>query len=475
LEDMTSLDMSQLSEHQRRLVVLLGTLMKNPRLVLLRNFLTVSNDEELKRLEQVLDRYKAPDTSILWSEHQLSRLPTTLDRVHLLKEGQIILSEVFAELDRMELMRLMVTPGPSLPSKIDDPELFYQLLRYNENILLDMPISILLLDRHHRVQLVNVRAKSLLGEESLLGVELSTYFEQRHPKLSQWLLEHLDLEEGGSLSSCPWTQSQTILTVSCRCFPIHDRVGRIGTMVMLDDQTDLERWRQQASTAELLHATGFMAAGVAHEINNPLEITKNYLDLLRREHSGGVSSEAIDGISEELEQIRIIVGQLVSISSHREWVPEPFCVHELIRTVFKLLAKKLLDHHFEIDLDLVPQTLEMFGSPSHMRQVLLNLVKNAIEASPKGGKISVTCRSVERQDEGWVSITLEDQGPGVPEGMEESIFMPFFSTKASNGTNMGIGLSLVKNIVHLLGGWIKAENSPTGCRFLLEFPRQGPS
>ena len=475
LERKTTFDMSQLNEAERRLMVLLGTLNKKPRLLLLRNFLMVSDDDQLLKMEEVLNHFKAPETSVLWCEHQLSRLPTSLDQVHLLKGGQVILSESFAQLDRKEMMRLMVTPGPSLPSKIDDPEIFYQLLRYNENILLDMPIAILLLDKHHRVQLVNTRAKNLLGDDSVLGIELSLYFKERHPRLSQWLEEHLSLEEGGALSSCPWTQNENVQTVSCRCFPIHDRVGRIGVMVMMDDQTDLERWRQQASTAEILHSTGFMAAGVAHEINNPLEITKNYLDLLGRQSLQGLASEAIVGIAEELEQIRIIVGQLVSISSEQDLVAEPFCVHQLVHTVFKLLGKKLQEHHFEAVLDLKPQTLEMFGSPSHMRQILLNLVKNAIEASPDGGKITVICRSVERQDEGWVRITLEDRGPGLPKGMEESVFMPFFSTKGSSGSNMGIGLSLVKNMVHRLGGWIKAENTQQGCRFILEFPRQGPS
>jgi signal transduction histidine kinase len=146
------------------------------------------------------------------------------------------------------------------------------------------------------------------------------------------------------------------------------------------------------------------------------------------------------------------------------------------------------------------QTLEMIGSPNQMRQILINLIKNAIEASSAHCEITIICHSLEQHDDPWVRIQIIDNGPGIPQTHMDQIFMPFYSDKFGSGKNMGIGLSLVQNMVDKAGGHIFAHSGSKsfqdhvghdkhippslrsdiedvshrqniGCIFSLEFPR----
>jgi two-component system NtrC family sensor kinase len=104
-----------------------------------------------------------------------------------------------------------------------------------------------------------------------------------------------------------------------------------------------------------------------------------------------------------------------------------------------------------------------------MKQVVLNLFNNAIEAMPEGGTLRVSI--IRRDGEGLAELAVEDTGPGIPSGEAKSIFLPFYSTKRGATGHMGLGLSISYNIIKRIGGEITAENlKPQGCRFIIRLP-----
>jgi signal transduction histidine kinase len=103
-----------------------------------------------------------------------------------------------------------------------------------------------------------------------------------------------------------------------------------------------------------------------------------------------------------------------------------------------------------------------------MKQVILNLLKNAIDAMPEGGALRI---SIERKD-GMMELAVEDSGPGIPQDDVNSIFLPFYSTKRGASGHMGLGLSIAYNIIKKMGGEIIVENlKPQGCRFVIRLPQ----
>lgn len=477
--------MENLSVSKRKLIVGLGILQRHPKCLILKDFDRDLEQDDKALWHQCIRQKCEEGMTIIWLDEHLRDNKHQAHRVLLFKKHHLILNEKLQSVDRMELLKLLYTPEGTQHNSESDPQVFAQLLRYNENVLLDLPTAIVLTDQKHHIQMINASAKEALPQlSSAIGQLVWNLPIFRESQLGTWL-EH-ELQSPHDPFPTPTERhtsfeletSRGLRQMICRLYLLKDVWGSIGTALMFSDETDMENLRQQASTSEILASTGMLAAGVAHEINNPLEIAKNYLDLLQRQNNTSLQQEALQGVREELEQIRAIVGQLVSISSDEvsdlnASRPSLFCVNELIFTVSKLLKKNLDQQQLSCELQLSTGSLECMGSPNHLRQILLNLIKNAIEILPKGGQITIRSHAFERADEPWFNVEIEDNGPGLTTDEKEKIFQPFYSTKKQTGHNMGLGLSIIKKMVHDWGGNIKAHDTDTqqGCIFSINLPR----
>jgi len=218
-----------------------------------------------------------------------------------------------------------------------------------------------------------------------------------------------------------------------------------------------ERTRElQAIQAELqrsskLAALGQLAAGVAHELNNPLGAISGYLELLSEEAAlGGRELDYLDRIEKGVQQAAKIVERLQHLGIPSEPVRVLTNVNDVLEQSLHLVEQQLKFHHIRILKDLEPNLPLIRADPDQLEEVFLNLIHNSRQAMPEGGELKVTTQ--ERGEE-WVEITFADTGQGIADQHLDRIFDPFFTTRAP-GQGMGLGLSLSYRIIRSHGGAI---------------------
>jgi two-component system NtrC family sensor kinase len=244
--------------------------------------------------------------------------------------------------------------------------------------------------------------------------------------------------------------------------------------------------------SERLASVGFLAAGVAHEINNPLSVISGYAELamksLRRvalgcgaesngsetEEDAAALSSALDTqeiIRDEAFRCKEITSRLLSLARGSGDGRQTLCLNEVARQV-TVLTKGLKNYRDRrVVLDFKPDdSLEVVANPTEMKQVLLNLTVNALEAVPNGrGEVRIGGRRAGD----WVELSVEDNGKGMTPETLEHVFEPFFTAKRGAGEpGTGLGLSITHAIIENHGGRIRAESSGPGhgSRFIVRFP-----
>jgi signal transduction histidine kinase len=237
--------------------------------------------------------------------------------------------------------------------------------------------------------------------------------------------------------------------------------------------------------AEKLASVGQLAAGVAHEIGNPIGIVLGYLELLR--DSAIPEKERLDFLDraeKEIQRVSIIIRQLLDHARTSDTKPAPIGVHHLIREIVEFFNLQPLTADLRIDLRLEARRDKIFADGEQMRQVFLNLMMNAADAIsmsrlPGSGQITIRSSQVKkRQRTGWpqrdwLTIEISDNGNGITAENLPKIYDPFFSTK-DPGKGTGLGLAVSYQIIQNVGGEIRVESVPgKGTRFELLLPLDG--
>ena len=230
---------------------------------------------------------------------------------------------------------------------------------------------------------------------------------------------------------------------------------------------------RRAAMSEKLAAVGTMTAGLSHEIRNPLNAAALQLTVLERRLQKLARDaqppllEPLQLVKDEIRRLDHILEDFLQFARPREFSPRPVSVPAVVTKVLDLLQGEAERRGLEIRRDLAPVP-PVAGDEERLRQVLMNLALNGLDALPRGGVLEVSCR-LEQPDAPEVAIYVDDTGPGVPARVRERIFEPFFTTKASGS---GLGLSIVHAIVTQHGGSILVEEAPGGgARFALRLPR----
>ena len=230
-----------------------------------------------------------------------------------------------------------------------------------------------------------------------------------------------------------------------------------------------ERERQQRALiqTEKLASVGTLVAGLAHEINNPLAGIRNCLRRIQGRPQDTSQTEKYARLMDDaLARIEKIVRDLLDFSRKKDLLLKPTDLNEVIRAAAELVHLQLkkrkltIDQELQQDLPLVP------GDRQHLQQVFLNLLLNAVDATPEGGTISVKTML----EDGSVVATVHDTGCGIAPEIRDKIFDPFFTTKPV-GTGTGLGLSVSKAIVEGHQGTIAVESDVTGTVFRVCFPQ----
>jgi len=249
----------------------------------------------------------------------------------------------------------------------------------------------------------------------------------------------------------------------------------IGSTVIIRDVTAKMEWEQRIYHTEKLASIGNLAAGVAHEINNPLAVMLGFADLLlERARPGTADYEDLQAIAESGKSARKIVENLLGFARVTEGLEDTVDVHRCIRVVAGIVKNTLMTAKVEL-VNRVPERLpRVCGDPREYQQVVFNLINNAVAVMREGGGTLTLSAEAEP---GWVHLHVTDTGSGIPDRIKARVFDPFFTTKKV-GEGTGLGLSLCYGIVTKYGGRIRftstscedAPGAPSGTTFTVSMP-----
>jgi PAS domain S-box-containing protein len=268
-------------------------------------------------------------------------------------------------------------------------------------------------------------------------------------------------------------QNGEIRNMSARGQCSYDSDGNPLRMIGVNiDITERKRAEDALRNSEKLAATGRLAATIAHEINNPLEAVTNFIFLARRNPDmPETAKKQLELADRELERVSHIAQQ--TLGFYRDTSsPVRVNIGESVQDVLRLFERKLKYKLLTAELD-VPESLEIKGLRGEVRQVLSNLLANAIDASNKEGTIRLRARNVRRNGDDFVRISIADGGHGISPESRQNIFLPFFTTKKDIGT--GLGLWVTKSMVEKHGGQILFRSTRgRGTVFVVTFPKNMP-
>jgi signal transduction histidine kinase len=236
-------------------------------------------------------------------------------------------------------------------------------------------------------------------------------------------------------------------------------------------QARVRELERQVMHSERLASVGRLAAGLAHEINNPLEGMGNYLSLLEDDLRSGQTQGCLEltaGVREGLNRAAGITRQVLALSDPGRSPKQPVLLNDVVKETFDFVKSNPAFRHVRLQMDDYPHPLLIRGNPITLGQVVLNLILNACEYQGQGGEVTLELRN----DAGQAEMRVSDRGPGIPEEIRTQIFEPFFSTRGSTG----LGLALCHSIVSDHGGEILAEDRTDGpgAVFVVRIPLATP-
>jgi len=247
--------------------------------------------------------------------------------------------------------------------------------------------------------------------------------------------------------------SRRVLGFSLRT--LKDAEGQEGTLILFQDLTGLKKLEREARFHSQLAAVGELAAGIAHEIRNPLASISGSVQVLSKElNVGAAERRLMEIIVSESNRLSKILEDFLRFVRPQERRVARFDVAQTLVEVMDLfrLSDEVSDAH-RIDVNVEPSASHLWGDRDQIRQIIYNVAKNAVHAMSAGGKLTV----VGREEDGWYAIRFTDTGRGMSEEELSRLFTPF-STAFDGGT--GLGMAIVRRIVEEHGGAIDAESRP---------------
>ncbi|MFP4430722.1 MAG: ATP-binding cassette domain-containing protein [Spirochaetaceae bacterium] len=461
-----------LNPSDRTLLDIVRHVAPGPRLLLLDESFDKLRTEDLHKVFALIQRIKAKGTAVFFVTHRVDDIFHIADRVSVLNGGRFLVTESTGTIDKLTLVKLAYTKIHRPRSPGISNEEYYRLVRYNEAILQGLPVSLMVVDSSLSIRFLNPVAATLLGVTDTTRHD-HTLDKVLGPQNAQ-TLNAVRAAVAASATTQLYDLSLMVngssLRVNIAMEPLFDESFPIGHILMIQDITEREALRERIMVTEKVASVGLLSAGVAHEINNPLEAIHNLVECLKFDPEATERNQIIEAIEEEVSSISVIVGNLKSFSERGQTGTEVFDINSLIADLLRLIRYNAEYNNINVRFLRNPETLPVLANRTEVKQVVLNVLKNSIDVMPNGGSISINSRSDSDKSSGVVNLTFRDTGPGIPTANPNDIFLPFFSTKTAKG-HSGLGLSVSYGIVKKYGGTMEAGNlEPTGCQISIKLP-----
>jgi signal transduction histidine kinase len=245
-----------------------------------------------------------------------------------------------------------------------------------------------------------------------------------------------------------------------------------STQMELSARMDAQRSAENRLVqAAKLAAVGEMAAGIAHELNNPLTSVTGFAELaLEATPKESETYSDLEMVMREARRARDVVRRLLDFARQGESARSRASLNEVVEDVAALTKHLIRTNGVDLKLDLETNLPWAIVDSNQMKQVLLNLVHNALQAMPAGGEMMIFTRSAARNGREWVVVSVKDTGIGIPTADQSRIFEPFYTTRGNSG-GTGLGLSVTYGIITDHGGIIEVESQPgMGAKFTVWIP-----
>jgi PAS domain S-box-containing protein len=433
-------------------------------------------------LEKLL--HSRPSGEMLQLAKQLSALnaylcvplKTTSGLVGLLTLGQKTSKDMYSVDDLVVFTGLA---GP-LATAIENARLYRKLAHLNvhlSNVLSNMREGVIAVDERGNVATVNKSAVMMLGE-----VRVGQHMDELPKEIAEILHQTLN-------SQHPISDFETRLirpsgepvpvVMSTTCLQPAGR-GSLGAMALIFDLTQVKRLEQNVQRADRLSSIGTLAAGMAHEIKNPLVSIKTFTQLLPSRYDDADFRRTFgEVVPHEVERINTIVSRLLDFARPRPTKFQPHDVRSVVEKVLALVENQLHKCGVQVDTELSESSIDVYGDEQQLHQVFLNLVLNAVDAmkeSPQKHLVVRTCQSrmhLRLQGLTWLEaecakVEFVDTGCGIAQQNLVNLFTPFFTTKDSG---CGLGLSVAHGIIVEHGGEIDVVSEQgTGTCFTVTLP-----
>lgn len=342
-----------------------------------------------------------------------------------------------------------------------------RLKDFSENIVESLNVGVLAVDLSGIVESWNSRMEQLFGvkRHEAVGRQLRSLLPAQ---LAAEIAARRDEEQITGLYKQRLHHEGKYLTLNVSITPLVSKSGeRIGRLLLFDDVTQRERMEEQMTQTEKLTSLGLLAAGVAHEVNTPLAVISNYIQMLAKQMPGDDPRHAIiDKIVKQTFRASEIVNNLLNFSRTGAGELADIDVNRVVEETLSLVAHPLKTSQIQIVKQLTDGLPCVRGSANKLQQVFLNLFLNARDAMPTGGMLEIRTAA----HNGSVEIEVSDTGAGISRDHINRIFDPFFTTK-SNGRGTGLGLSVSYGIIKEHAGKIDVRSTPgKGTSFHVEFP-----
>ncbi|MBM9615209.1 PAS domain-containing protein [Desulfobulbus rhabdoformis] len=334
-------------------------------------------------------------------------------------------------------------------------------------IVRSLPVGMVVVGKTKRVLYINEVACSLLSVTRSLAEKKS--LDQLLPaQLVPLLSEERPATARDGLEITLNREQQEPAVVQVRTSTVHSEEGHsLGFMCILQDVTQLRALERGLRQKEKLAAIGDLAAGIAHEIRNPLSSIKGYVTYFGSLFDkGSENREAAAIMAGEVDRVNRVISELLEFARPSDLKIKPTNLQTLIDHALRITSHDLQGAGVEVNLQYPTEPPILDLDPDRMTQVLLNLIINAAQAMPDGGRLSI---SVQQENSG-LKLMVADTGKGICAEEKNNIFNPYFTTK-KNGT--GLGLAIVYKIVEDHGGRIAVQSTPgEGTTISLHLPAQ---
>lgn len=451
---------------EQQMIELARVLSINPQILILDEISSKLTPEEMEIVYKIIYKLKEEGKSIIYISHNMDEIFEFSDRVTILKDGKSRGTEEIKDLDKIKLINLTYSYVLSREElKQNNVELYY-FKKYNENIIKNIPIGVLILDIENNIYLLNYAAIEILELEDInisgknidvILKSINNYSDEIFSKIEA--CESFVWEEVNYLY-------EKILKITI--FPFKDEDYKfLGTIILFEDVSQERFFKDYLLRTEKISSIAELAAGVAHEINNPLGIILNNIELLKRKFNKEDGIVKISKIENEIRRIKDIILSLLSFSKVKNVPNKKINLVEVLDDIILLVNFRLQRKNINLKWKKSKENIPVIANENKLKQVFINLIINSIEAVLNEGIIEI--KIIQNNKEKYVEAIIIDNGYGIPENIMDNIFNPFYSTKV-NKSNTGLGLSICQHIIESQKGIITCESKNNRTCFSVKLP-----